>query len=180
MGDDLSGRPYVHRPSAQGLQADVPPAANYDRAVSGGWQKVLMKFFHAMMLSFGSTLLLNAAPSDAGAQREEPAHALIASSSIARLPDDRIALLLPSGSEKLLLISRDAHPITLQDFSDPLVLFGDGGVLGKEVPDGVAIATAGDALHIVCGRGSQLLWYSAPCPISRDSTWQKLSRDLAG
>src|SRR5207245_662303 len=82
--------------------------------------------------------------------------------------------------QKLLLISRDAHPITLGDFAEPLVLFGEGGALDTQSPDGVSMAAAGNDLHMVCGRGSQLLWYSASCPISRDSKWRKISGELAG
>jgi hypothetical protein len=110
----------------------------------------------------------------------EPAQAVVGGSAVVRLADDRIALVVPSGKQKHLLISRDAHPITLQDFAEPFVLFGEGGALGAEGGERVAIAKSGNDVHVICDSARRMNWYTAAEPISRDSKWRNVSQELAG
>ncbi|WP_428938817.1 hypothetical protein [Fontivita pretiosa] len=107
----------------------------------------------------------------------EPRDWLVAASSIARLADDRIALMVPAarGNQRQLLISRDAHPVTLLDFEQPIIMFGEGGVLSARNPRCVAMAAAGDTLHVIASSGGKLSWYTAAVTGGGAAKWSSWS-----
>ncbi len=109
------------------------------------------------------TVLLAMTSARADAVVPEPVEALVANHSVARRGDGTVLLLMPPGQ---LLVSRDAHPLTLENFAEPVTLFGESGILANRRPDSAAIAAEGDAVHVIFTINHRLHWYTSSGPLA--------------
>jgi hypothetical protein len=120
-------------------------------------------------------LLLTACLRIAAAEpAREPAEALVGNNSVARLDDGTVLLLLPTGE---LRVSRNAQPITMDDFAETIPLFGKGGSLSDEKFDSVAVTTFGNTVHVVSKSKNTTNGHSAEAPITSATRWQKQAGD---
>ncbi len=121
------------------------------------------------------TVLLAMTSARADAVVPEPVEALVANHSVARRGDGTVLLLMPPGQ---LLVSRDAHPLTLENFAEPVTLFGESGILANRRPDSAAIAAEGDAVHVIFTINHRLNWYSSSGPLGADTKWERHTAEL--
>jgi len=105
-------------------------------------------------------------------QDNEPVASMVPSNAVARLADGKVLLIVPAPEKKSLYLSKDGHPVTLDDFEAPLDLFGKNGLLTSTVPDTAGVAVSGDTVHIVTATQNRIDWYRARAPIAANSHWE--------
>jgi hypothetical protein len=113
-------------------------------------------------------------------QDNEPARSLVPSNALARFSDGRVLLIMPVPGKRSLYISRDYHPITMDDFQTPLILFGEKGILASGVPDQIGMAVIQDTVHIMATMQHRLNWYWTPAPITARSKWEHVHIEREG
>ncbi|MBL9214154.1 MAG: hypothetical protein JNG83_01630 [Opitutaceae bacterium] len=108
-----------------------------------------------------------------------PQHGQLSSS--VWLADGRAAILAPDSSGGLeLRHSSNAHPRTIADFQQPLVLFGPGGKIAPAKPSSALLAADGNTLQVFFSLDGMLQVAAAIQPVTPQSQWVTYRQPLAG